>query len=34
MNWLLELLVKEGYKIGLMRPNERHGIWCCLWGLS
>jgi len=26
--------VKEGYKIGLMGPNERHGIWGCLWGFS
>ena len=25
-----KLLVSEGYEIGLMGADERHGIWCCL----
>ena len=34
INWVLELLLKKEYEIGVMGPNERHGMWCCLRELS
>ena len=27
INWVLKLFLNEGHQIGVMRPNERHGIW-------
>jgi len=27
INWVLKLFLNEGHQIGVMTPNERHGIW-------
>lgn len=27
ISWALKLLVMQGHQIGVMGPNERHGIW-------
>ena len=26
INWVLKLFLNEGHQIGVMTPNERHGI--------
>jgi len=35
INWLLKLLVKDGYEIvvTVTGAKERHSMWCCSEGL-